>query len=281
MYTPLSLIKKCVRKLAYSTSPYFFVEMRGGLGNQLFQLCFALYIIKKNKKVLLDTTYYAQNTPGDTPRTLEPKISNHFKTIHVPKVLKKIFKSLKLITLENGMNFNQKYLEAINDSLYFSGYWQSFKYTDAVRKELISFLDIDFAHSKIAVHIRRGDYVTNKNAATFHGTLDLSYYYEALIHLRTQSSVTDVEVYSDDPDWVKENFKIDGFTIKIVTPGEPLSDLKKMAKCSYFVIANSTYSWWAAYLSQADNKIVIAPKKWFNNEQTSAADLIPDNWQRR
>lgn len=275
----VNLLKIPIQKLLYFLLPHF-VEMRGGLGNQLFQLCFAFHLMSKNKKVVLDTTYYVTLTPGDTPRTLEPVIAANFKTTPISKVLKKVLRTLRLITTESGLDFHPKYLEAHKTTLYFSGYWQSFRYTDPVKRQLLELLKIEPGNKKMAIHIRRGDYVTNKNAAQFHGTLDLNYYYSAMDLIRTQCAVTEVEVYSDDPEWVQNNFKKEGFSIQVMPSGEPLADLKKMAACSYFVIANSTYSWWAAYLSEAADKIVVAPKKWFSSDQQNTTDLIPPSWQR-
>lgn len=273
------LIKNWLGRLVYLASPHW-VEMRGGLGNQLFQACFAIHLMNKNKKVLLDTAYYTNLTPGDTPRKLEPIIAAHFKTAPMSKFIKKALRTLDLVTLEHGLEFGSRYLEAHKKTLYFSGYWQSFHYTDPVKKQLIELLKIEPSHPKMAIHIRRGDYVTNKNAAQFHGVLDLNYYYKAIDLIASQRSISEIEIYSDDPEWAKQNFNRPGFVIKVMPSTDPFADLQKMAKCSYFVIANSTYSWWAAYLSRAPDKIVIAPQKWFSDINIDTKDLVPNEWIR-
>lgn len=186
---------------------------------------------------------------------------------------------------ENKFEFDEDLFNIkFNGNFSLIGYFQTDKYfqhiADEIRKDF-SFLDdivsdcdecLDFFDSPIALHIRRGDYLINSKN---HHNLSMDYYKEALSKFKNNRQVI---VFSDDPSWCKEQelFLDDRFFISEGTG--PYHDLYLMSKCSDFIIANSTFSWWAAWLS--NSKKVIAPSKWFgpNNIHKNTKDIYCDHW---
>lgn len=162
------------------------------------------------------------------------------------------------------------------DDVTLHGYFQSekyfFDYKDDIRKEFTlknpkhsEELDDDY----IGIHVRRGDYL---NHPTVHPTCSMDYYEEALSMLPDRP----VKVFSDDPAWCAKNFK--GSRFEIIKK-DFLEDFELLSKCSYHIIANSSFSWWAAWIS--NSKKVIAPSKWFGfNGPGSAKDIVPSNWSK-
>jgi hypothetical protein len=184
------------------------------------------------------------------------------------------------------------------------GYWQSHKYFDFARQKILdSFTvtaplsektrqrieEIDALEARgiacVAVHVRRGDYVSNPNANAVHGTCEMDYYWSGLKILEEHSSAKEFRVYlfSDDIAWVSEEFRRRGIAAIPVDHNDSehgYEDIEIMRHCSHFVIANSSFSWWGAWLSQARSKWVVAPKNWFRDAQMNSADLIPLDWIR-
>jgi hypothetical protein len=123
--------------------------------------------------------------------------------------------------------------------------------------------------------------VANKNANAHHGTCTLDYYHEAIKIMKEKIKNPYFFIFSDDIPWVKENLKIDGDAFFIT--GKKIKDHEEMflmSRCKHNIIANSSFSWWGAWLNNNPEKIVIAPKRWFNNEKINTSDLVPDNWLR-
>ena len=132
------------------------------------------------------------------------------------------------------------------------------------------------------MHIRRGDYVTNIHANIFHGLCDLDYYYKSINYIRCNKQVDLICIFSDDIDWVKQNLFIEGVEIIYVSEFviDHIQEFEIMKQCQHNIIANSSFSWWAAFLNSNPEKIVIAPKKWFNDESINTSDLCPQEWIR-
>tara|TARA_R110002096_G_scaffold269563_2_gene463414 strand:+ start:2200 stop:2913 length:714 start_codon:yes stop_codon:yes gene_type:complete len=160
------------------------------------------------------------------------------------------------------------------DNVTLHGYFQSEKhfsdYEAGLREEFTlrnpkypEELDDDY----IGIHVRRGDYL---NHPTIHPTCSMEYYEEALSMLPDRP----VKVFSDDPKWCAKNFKGDRFEI---SQRDFMEDFELLSKCNYHIIANSSFSWWAAWLS--NSKKVIAPDKWFGPRGPgNAKDIIPTSW---
>nr|VFK65587.1 MAG: Glycosyl transferase family 11 [Candidatus Kentron sp. TUN] len=133
------------------------------------------------------------------------------------------------------------------------------------------------------MHIRRGDYVSDKEANTLIGTCSLDYYQRAvrLLQERIESNPR-FYVFSDDPDWVQANLRLDGqmHIVRHNNTDTNFEDLRLMSACSHHIIANSTFSWWGAWLNPSPQKIVIAPARWFKSDKLDDRDLIPSSWLR-
>lgn len=293
------------------------VSLYGGLGNQLFQFATALSLAKKNHgRVFLDLSWFYKDhlTAGETPRayalgvydlgcdvhikTNRRKASRKYLSRCIDAVLRRIRKYMDVGIArfhERSMKFHPNLLES-KLPIWLDGYWQSYKYFEDIQpvlKEIIAFpremksamqaiyQDIT-EKDAICIHIRRGDYVTNPSAAQFHGLCDLSYYYAGLNLITKNLTNPHAYIFSDDPLWVKNNFKIQmpSTVVDINGPDEAHQDLWLMAACKHFIIANSSLSWWGAWLSDHSNKIVVAPHQWFLNGQISTEDLIPNSWIR-
>jgi len=130
----------------------------------------------------------------------------------------------------------------------------------------------------VCVHVRRGDYVTSER----HGLCGLDYYREAMAWLQARMSGLEFFVFSDDPAWVAAHFPRNGAVTLVThnTGRADAEDLRLMMQCRHFVIANSTFSWWGAWLGQAPGKLVIAPKRWNASEKFSEKDMVPEEWAR-
>jgi len=184
----------------------------------------------------------------------------------------------------------------IRQPMFLNGYWQSEKYfksaEDKLRNELCLLVKPDEANQKIldgivqcpavSLHIRRGDYITNPSAALVHGVCSLDYYHSAIRHITAHVENPYFFVFSDDPQWVKDNLKTN-YPVKIVEANGPdrgPEDMRLMKLCRHHIIANSSFSWWAAWLNDRLDKIVVAPRVWFLDKKIDTKDLIPEQWHR-
>ena len=180
--------------------------------------------------------------------------------------------------------------------MYLNGYWQSEKYfksaENKLRSELCPVNQLSEAGRKmldeilhcpaVSLHIRRGDYITNPSAAAVHGVCPLDYYYSAVRHIAAHVQNPRFFVFSDDPQWAKGNLRI-GFPVRFVEtngPNNGLEDMWLMKSCRHHIIANSSFSWWAAWLNDSRDKIVIAPRVWFLDRKLDDSNLIPEQWHR-
>ncbi|MGQ0708562.1 MAG: alpha-1,2-fucosyltransferase [Rhodoferax sp.] len=184
--------------------------------------------------------------------------------------------------------------ECIRRPVYLVGYWQSERYFSWNRERLLEDLTLTphsaiptevldrFEDSKnVALHIRRGDYVSNPAAAQFHGLCDIKYYTMAVSHLVQQHPIVRLRVFSDDPEWVRKH-------LHLSVPAEPVDvvpvddaahvDLELMSRCRHHIIANSSFSWWGAWLCRHTGQTVYAPKRWFLDQKTDTSDIIPLRW---
>jgi hypothetical protein len=183
----------------------------------------------------------------------------------------------------------------INESVYFIGFWQSYHYFNTIRESLIAEFalkaptpDFDEALKQIAqserqtvsVHIRRTDYL---NPASGFQPLALTYYHSALEWMKAKVGNFQLFIFSDDPEWARRELKAMGYVSASMVSGTGLSDAEElvlMSKCQHHVIANSSFSWWGAWLNTDAAKNIVAPARW-NGSDTSIAvrDLIPAEWK--
>ena len=188
---------------------------------------------------------------------------------------------------ETHFHFDEELYKSCPDNCSLVGFFQSPKYFLNIREEIIK--DFKFKkvivdecksilkqfHSPIGLHIRRGDFLIN---SANHYNLSMSYYENALDCFDDDRQVV---IFSDDPEWCFEQKLFDHDRFLVSQSNSPYHDLYLMTQCSDFIIANSTYSWWGAWLCMNPYKDVIYPNRWFgkNNAGKSTIDLFPRSWR--
>ena len=140
--------------------------------------------------------------------------------------------------------------------------------------------DINTTNS-IAIHVRRGDYVSVESVAQTHGVCSLNYYRRAIDFVTHKVENPQFFIFSDDPEWVSEHLSTGYPTSYVIHngPEEAFQDLRLMSLCQHQIIANSSFSWWGAWLNKNAEKIVIAPRRWFLDKRNTS-DMCPENWNR-
>lgn len=279
------------------------VRIIGGLGNQMFQYATGRALAQKyGVDLKLDITGFEEyklhryaldnlsiNEKISTPKELLAFTSKGNKALSrwIPGIVKNKF------VRESGFAFDPS-IFLIGKSVYLDGYWQSEKYfsdiESIIRSEFTVSKNPDVENAKlmeeisgvnaVSIHVRRGDYVANEKTMMIHGVCGLDYYDRAIKHISGSVANPTFFVFSDDPQWVQDNLKIP-FPTTYVThngPGKNYEDLRLMSLCKHNIIANSSFSWWGAWLNNNPDKAVIAPGKWFNDESKDTKDLIPEGW---
>ena len=287
------------------------VNIIGGLGNQMFQYAFAYAFSENNNvKLKLDIsdfeTYDLRNYElggylivGEIAKKKDIKRLKYKKINLFLRILRKLFKQQEQISnsyyRESSIQFDKKYF-SMQDDIYFDGYWQSEKYFSNYREDLLKlFVLKDPIHAQsrlyqqqildshaVSLHIRRGDYVTDEKTNSFHGICDLGYYKDAVTYIMNQVKKPYFFVFSDDLIWAKANldFIENLFFIELGADCLDHEEMWLMSQCEHNIIANSSFSWWGAWLNQHPNKIVIAPCRWFTDSNIDTCDLIPESWIR-
>lgn len=185
---------------------------------------------------------------------------------------------------------------AIRDNIYLVGYWQSEKYfsqiSSIVRNEFTVRCAIDEVNRQtaeridgvtaVSMHVRRGDYASDAHAAQMLGVLSLDYYNSAVKLVASRVGAPHFYVFTDDAAWAKEHIRI-AYPLTFVTHNraqKSFMDLYLMSRCQHNIVANSTFSWWGAWLNPNPRKIVVAPATWYRDATYDASDLIPLSWER-
>jgi tellurite resistance-related uncharacterized protein len=197
---------------------------------------------------------------------------------------------------EQAFTFDPNVL-TLGDGTYLDGYWQSERYfadsEPLIRRDFTlrtpptaenaEWLGRIASTPAVSLHVRRGDYASDPRTNAFHGLCSPEYYARAarFITDRTEGQ-PEFYVFSDDPTWVRENFRLDFLTHYIThnTKERDYEDLRLMSACRHHILANSTFSWWGAWLSPSPKKIVVAPQHWFRDATVDDRDLIPAAWVR-
>lgn len=250
------------------------LKLQEGLGNQLFQWAYG-YTLSKDYDVYFDLTFYNIQNIMSPVAIRSYELSKLIKA-PIPfvnaSVLSELYSMGATIVSDD---FHYKNLEFDkNKNFYLNGYWQSEKFFERYKEEILSFFkwpevkNYDFENS-CSIHIRRGDYL---NLQHVHPIQTLDYYEKALEVVNPQGNVF---IFSDDIDWCEQNLK---FKNQIFMKGNSnIEDLRYMSLCTNNIIANSSFSWWGAYLNQNLSKTVVCPKKWFG-DSTYDKDLKLHNW---
>lgn len=303
------------------------INLKGGLGNQMFQYATGRSLVNKNDaELFLDKTGLEKTAYSDTPRAYELGNFNIIENFVDENKLKKvkypygtISKGFRFINArilkKNNLDYHPEFLKNLakkfraQKNVYLDGFFQSEKNFSDVDLEVRETLLKEFTlkeeeisntfremsgrifieDNSVSIHIRRGDYVENTDTNKYHGTCSLSYYKEAIKIMKDKVEKIDEEktltlpirfyIFSDDIEWVKENLEITDN--KQFVSDKKLSyqeELILMSKCKHNIIANSSFSWWGAWLNQNSDKIVIAPTPWVDKKHNPHKNITPESW---
>lgn len=288
------------------------VKLMGGLGNQLFQYAAARSLaLRHGAELKLDLSCLEAAQEGDTPRDYalhhfningvkasrweSSVMAGEWSNILVGFIARRLQKALRYCAYrENQFRVNPAFF-SLSDNVYLDGYWQSERYfanyEDVIREELtlrtpLSGKNLEVAEAMrgvnaVSLHVRRGDYVTNEKTRAYHSVCDDAYYRKAEALLTQHLQSPHFFVFSDDSEWVVNNLKLRCPATFISHNGSaPHEDLRLMSLCRHHVLANSSFSWWGAWLSNRSDQLVVAPGKWFNDSSIDVSDLISPRWLR-
>lgn len=279
------------------------VRVMGGLGNQLFQYALYRKFQEDGKEAYLDISWYMDKAANRKYQldifntkilTCSQKqkyaLANNDKNI-IGLVRRKFFGNRESHIVEAEMGrFNPDILKLQNG--YLDGYWQTGDYfkdiSGLLREEVVlkdvldmknenMMTDIEGTNS-VAIHVRRGDYL--KVHDRYGGICTEKYYNSGMEYMEGHVRDAHYFVFSDDMDWCRDFFgsKSNVTYVDINDENSGYYDLILMSKCHNMIIANSSFSWWAAWLNKNQGKIIIAPNKWQNG--SDATDTVPDEWVR-
>jgi hypothetical protein len=278
-----------------------FVELRSGLGNQLFQFAFAYSLAKSSGRELILVPAYFDTSIKFWVKTL---LKREARRLRLPLLLGHAFrvKTVSSDTLKNAaMNVikegeaNKSQIQQIlgnSGDVYLKGYWQNPQLFSDVRDILASEIKPVFDLSRscrdqqgnitdksVAIHIRRGDFLTNKAF----GACDMDYYNKGIEYILQHVPTPRFVVFTNDKAWVTQNLRKD-LDLTIYDGGGDNADIEEMYLMSKFpslIIANSTFSWWSAYLNRTNSQRVVAPSRWFLSSalQKNAPEMLDPSWK--
>lgn len=291
------------------------VKFNGGLGNQMFQYAFALSVADKFKtNFALDFSWFEAVKKHElvVPRVFGLNVFNlecpaatneDLSEVKYPNFDSKFKRSLaKMFPKFFNVNYvSEKHTFCFDNHLfnyphyfYYEGYFQNEKYFKHLRAALLksfslkaplsqfdqktqSVLDEIIKTNSVSIHIRRGDYVSLDHVSKTHGTCSLEYYKRAIEYIAEKVEKPHFFLFSDDIDWVVGNLELKyPYTVVDFNQDKPYLDLELMKNCKHNITANSSFSWWGAWLNENPQKIVISPKRWIL--QKKKCDIAPKEW---
>lgn len=282
------------------------VRLLGGMGNQMFQYA-AGRRLSEHHGVPLKLDVHGFDTVQEvTPRKYELNHFNVQQEFALPEEVERLAMEGKsflgrLSTMlpyrfhshltERGEGFDSRLLNA-GKNVYLEGWWGSERYfsdiQEIIRREFtvrypmeglsVALADEILSTTSVSVHVRRGDFASDPRTRSFHGLLPLEYYVVAADIIAERVKRPHFLVFSDDPQWAHDHLALRHPVTFISHNGVETAydDLRLMSLCRHHVIANSTFSWWGAWLNGANDKLVIAPKRWLS--RSTPPGLIPESW---
>jgi len=277
------------------------VKLQGGLGNQMFQYAAGKSLALKNKtNFKLDLSDYIDNEE----RSYRLKFFNIEESLATEKEInsyKNIWNKLinkfrhwheRSVITHNSYGFESDLLK-VGGNAYLDGYWQNEKYFSnyavPIKKDFTLKSDLS-KNAKmllnkinncdsVSLHIRRGDYLTNKKFNQIYKNLDINYYLSAIKRINASHSESIFLIFTDDGEWAKK-LSLPCTTILVSDYKlEDYEELYLMSQCKHNIIANSTFSWWGAWLNKNQGKIVVAPKKWYKTQIYAEKNLLLPDWK--
>lgn len=284
------------------------VKLQGGLGNQLFQYATARALAEQHGSAVafdLSSFQEAAARPDITPRRYEldafaiaptqPSLLDGLARDAGPVFLKKIGQKLRNITTyqERALGYDPMIGQKTTANTYLVGYFQSERYfeniRDVLRDELTFLSAPDYvllpkAPNLVSLHVRRGDYVTSPKSSALHGLCSLEYYQKAAAYLAERLGEITIAVFSDDQPWARAHLNLPHPVIFVErhAADESYRDMQLMSQCDHHIIANSSFSWWGAWLNPSPDKLVVAPRNWLAHAEDpgTSANRTPSGWAR-
>jgi hypothetical protein len=291
------------------------VKLMGGLGNQMFQYAAARRLADHhNTELKLDLSFLESRQSPCTPRSYELFHFNIKAAIATSREVAEITGRGKnqlestLVRLrqaagfallhrnvfsERHFHFDPAVLD-LSDNIYLEGYWQSERYFEdienTIRKEFTvrcslsgknrELADKIQSTNSVSLHVRRGDFVGNPLTMETHGFCEPQYYKRCVVEIAERVVNPHFFLFSDEPAWARNNFRI-SFPVTIIDhnpPDKGFEDLRLMSLCKHNITANSTFSWWGAWLNADTRKIILAPAEWLKDKRHDTSDILPDGW---
>jgi len=284
------------------------VNIIGGLGNQMFQYAFAIALKKRfpEEEVLIDTSHfnhYKLHNGFELDKIFDislniankqqlEKVTRTIKNYKLSRVIRKLMPVCKTEFIEIQDYVYDNTVFNVEENCYYEGYWQTWKYfadcKDIIRQEFYIKQDLDeynkslvnimISHNSVTIHIRRGDYVNSKN---FYNICTLEYYIKAIDYVKNNIDNPQFYIFSNDIEWCQNNVDslVEGFPVNYINNNQGCNsyiDMYLMSKARCCIVANSSFSWWGAWLNNRPNHVIISPKKWINSHDSK--DIYPDNW---
>jgi hypothetical protein len=287
------------------------VILNGGLGNQMFQFATAKALaLKLGTELELDLSFF--NLHGNKPwcRSYELEIFKHHARvkkvtfslnkyiIYIVPTLKKNnvgkwilsklkfyfdddYQSKRFLSLRNGTTFYGTFPNENFFIQYRNEILTEFLFKDPLDSVCQQVSNEILKSNSVSIHIRRGDYLNSKNSSIYY-QCSLDWYNTAIQYLKERVDAPVFYFFSDDMDWVKENFKSteNSYFVDFNKGTTAYNDMRLMSLCKHNIIANSTFSWWGAWLNQYPGKIVIAPKNYYKkeNKNKEKPNIMPESW---
>lgn len=283
------------------------VRILGGLGNQMFQYAFALALQNRNPEetVEIDTSafngyplhsgyqikeIFGENLPVASKSEIT-RINYPYFHYRLWQIGKRILPKRKSVFWEkDDMVYDKAVFRNEDRDTYYDGYWQTelyFKSSERIIRQMLTFPELDSRNkifmdqlsgeNLVSIHVRRGDYLKEP---LFQGLTDIDYYERAISEISKKTDVDRFLVFSNDIQWCKENIarmcKGKCEFVDWNTGRDSYRDMQLMSMCNHNIVANSSFSWWGAWLNNKNDKIVIAPHKWIN--RSTPTDIIPSSW---
>ena len=285
------------------------VRLTGGLGNQMFQYAAARAVADRlGAELLLDTRAfehalalrpYTRRAYALAPFRLRARLANTQDLRGWPLWVIEVGARLRMARplfrrwhFETGTAYDPA-VRALRKPAFLVGYWQSARYFNEIAARIradftlrqplaganIGLLELARSGSSVGLHVRRGDFANLDPAARMHGLCSVEYYRRAIGMLRERFPDCRFLVFSDDLDWARAALPLDT-SAQIATGNieRPEQDLALMSACKHHIIANSSFSWWAAWLGEHPEQMVIAPTPWYASTKLDARDLAVARW---
>ncbi|WP_158827641.1 alpha-1,2-fucosyltransferase [Mucilaginibacter lacusdianchii] len=272
-------------------------KLISGLGNQLFQYAVSRQLsYLRHVPLKLDVSFYETQELRNFKLShynikaevaTQQELDNFFYVLKSKSLRARLYRKIQRLKPRHGKRYFKELepwvyepsLYSANSNIYLDGYWQHHRYFEHIDDRIFDELTLKNEQERnnypifdmlkaddnaVSIHIRRGDYISDPNAFDLLGVLPLTYYDKAIAYINEQVKAPNYYVFSDDLDWARKNLKLnnDVYFVDIDNGSKDYLELDAMSKCRHHIIANSSFSWWGAYLNRSPNKIVIAPHQW-------------------